>query len=462
VIIYLLLPRLFFKNLWLLTASLWFYFWGEFEYIGVLFLSIFINYIGGFLIEFGKNRKLFLYVTVAINLFILFYYKYLGFVICSIFSSENSITDNWQDIHLPLGISFFTFQGISYLVDLYRKEAGIEKNIFNLALYISMFPQLIAGPIVRYSTIATSLKSRVHSKEKFIHGISLFVIGLGFKVLLANNFALVADTIFDLSQFELSTSLAWLGLLSYTLQIYFDFNGYSVMAIGLGSIFGFKFPLNFNYPYISQSITEFWRRWHITLSTWFKDYLYIPLGGNRKGAFRTYLNLIVVFFLCGIWHGASWIFIFWGLYQGVFLILERLWLKDKLNAAYPFIRHIYTLFVILTGWLLFRSNDMSQFSSYFKTLFGFNASSSIDLLFSEFLTLKLIVLFLFALVLSTPITYKLFIKSDSEMKTLSSLTPNQYQLIVPLLWYILLMIILLLSVSSICNQTYNPFIYFRF
>jgi len=285
---------------------------------------------------------------------------------------------------------------------------------------------------------------------------------LGFKVLLANNFALVADTIFDLSQFELSTSLAWLGLLSYTLQIYFDFNGYSVMAIGLGSIFGFKFPLNFNYPYISQSITEFWRRWHITLSTWFKDYLYIPLGGNRKGAFRTYLNLIVVFFLCGIWHGASWIFIFWGLYQGVFLILERLWLKDKLNAAYPFIRHIYTLFVILTGWLLFRSNDMSQFSSYFKTLFGFNASSSIDLLFSEFLTLKLIVLFLFALVLSTPITYKLFIKSDSEMKTLSSLTPNQYQLIVPLLWYILLMIILLLSVSSICNQTYNPFIYFRF
>jgi len=335
------------KNAILLTASLFFYAWGESFYVLVMIVSILSNHAFGIRIgrlsselpNENKKRKILLAYGVAVNLLLLGWFKYANFLFENI-----NVALNWidvdpiviKDVHLPLGISFFTFQAISYLVDVYRNVTPAQPSRYKLGLYISLFPQLIAGPIVRYHDVAGQIEIRTHSIELFSSGVQRFVFGLAKKMLVANPLGLVADTVFAQSASDLSSPVAWLGIISYSLQIYFDFSGYSDMAIGLGRMFGFRFLENFNYPYISKSIQEFWTRWHISLSTWFRDYLYFPLGGSRCSSTRTYINLIIVFFLCGFWHGASWNFIVWGLIHGFFLKghgLEDIWLKRGLRSG---------------------------------------------------------------------------------------------------------------------------------
>ncbi|MGL4981751.1 MAG: MBOAT family O-acyltransferase, partial [Treponemataceae bacterium] len=318
------------KNTILLFASLLFYSWGEPKYVFVMILSILINYRCGLFVSdtnFSlKNRKLMLAVSILINLSFLFVFKYLGFfskILNAVFSRLNFPSIPVKELIMPIGISFYTFQAISYLIDIYRKPALVQKNLFNLGLYITFFPQLIAGPIVRYHDINNQILLRKSSLNDFVYGVERFIIGLGKKVLLANTFAVVADGIYNLPFEQYDAYYAWIAIIAYSLQIFYDFSGYSDMAIGLGKMFGFTFLENFNYPYMAQSITDFWRRWHISLSSWFKDYVYIPLGGNRKGKFRTSINLYVVFLLTGIWHGAAFSFIVWGLGHGTLLFLEK-------------------------------------------------------------------------------------------------------------------------------------------
>ncbi|EES72752.1 alginate O-acetyltransferase AlgI, partial [Paenibacillus sp. oral taxon 786 str. D14] len=348
------------KNLFLLLSSLFFYAWGEPLYILIMIFSIVINYVLAILInKFDKNytyKKTALTLSILINISILLYYKYIGFILSNLGEIFN-ITISYSSPALPIGISFYTFQSISYLVDVYRKESEPQKNIIHLALYISFFPQLVAGPIVRYESIAAQLKERKADITLIAQGSIQFIIGLSKKVLIANQLALVADEIFSKSPDTISTSLSWIGLTAYTLQIFFDFSGYSDMAIGLGRIFGFQFPINFNYPYISKNITEFWRRWHITLGSWFRDYVYIPLGGSRKGTWVYLRNLFVVWFLTGIWHGASWNFIVWGIYFGVIIAVEKFVLGNLLKKTWLPFQHIYAILLIMIGWVFFRADN---------------------------------------------------------------------------------------------------------
>ncbi|MBE6056084.1 MBOAT family O-acyltransferase, partial [Clostridium sp.] len=349
-----------FKNCISLFGSLIFYAWGGIKYLPLLCSSILINYIFGLLIDKLKEKKrlkkIVLLVGIMLNLILLFYYKYYDFAIGNINRISNT-TFQYNGIILPIGISFFTFQGMSYIIDIYRKDAKVNKNILSVALYISFFPQLIAGPIVKYKDIDNQIRKRKESMEYFSYGIERFVIGLSKKVIIADTVAEIADTIFSLSNVGIDQSTAWLGAICYTFQIYFDFSGYSDMAIGLGYMFGFRFMENFNYPYISKSITEFWRRWHISLSTWFKEYLYIPLGGNRKG--NTYLNLFIVFLTTGLWHGASWNFIAWGMWNGIFIIIEKIINKKRGYIKTPsIIKATITMFIVILGWVLFRANGL--------------------------------------------------------------------------------------------------------
>jgi alginate O-acetyltransferase complex protein AlgI len=341
------------KNLIYSIFSLFFYFIGEGWFASIVVISVTFNYFIGLAIAKnpdGKDRVILL-LAVAANLLSLFYFKYISFVFKSIFPSE---PHSWVDsVHLPLGISFFTFHSISYLVDIYRKDAKVERSISNLALYILMFPQLVAGPILRYHIIAPQLGKRTINIHHLYNGFALFCFGLGQKVLIADTLAGVADPLFARSS-TLSSGNAWLASLAYTFQIYYDFSGYSNMAIGLGWISGFHFPPNFNFPYVSVSITEFWRRWHISLSRWFRDYLYIPLGGNRLGGTRTYINLVLVFALCGLWHGAAWAFILWGLYHGSLLVIERIGFSSLLLRLPVPLQHCYTFLLVVVGWVLFR------------------------------------------------------------------------------------------------------------
>lgn len=348
-------------------------------------LSIVVNWIAGLGIEAkkraGKNTIPVLAVAVALNLLPLAFFKYGNFCV----NNVNGVLETLSlpviemgDLHLPIGISFFTFQAISYLVDIYRGQATVQKHPVNLALYISLFPQLIAGPIVRYKDVEREIIGRITRIEDLKSGTLRFVSGLGKKVLIANSMGVVADQVFTLPIENVSTGLAWIGIVAYTLQIYFDFSGYSDMAIGLGRIFGFHFLENFNYPYISQSIQEFWRRWHISLSSWFRDYLYIPLGGNRAGTWRTYFNLLLVFFLCGLWHGASWTFVIWGLYHGLFLVVERLGLIQLLKTIPVFFRHVYTMLVVMVGWVFFRAETLDQALAYVVRMFQFKSVPYLD------------------------------------------------------------------------------------
>lgn len=368
-ILYTFLP---WKNVILALGSLIFYIWGEGFFVAIMIVSIVSNYFIGKLIAKStpENKKSMLFLGLAVNMFILILYKYTGFIVYDMFSLDNF--PEHLVPKLPLGISFFTFQAMSYLIDLYRKEAEPARSALSLFAYIAMFPQLIAGPIVRYSSVAKELEKRTTELRHIYHGLIFFAIGLGQKVLIADNMAAVVDPIFALEANAVTMSVAWTGAIAYTLQIYFDFSGYSSMAIGLGLILGFKFPQNFNYPYISKSITEFWRRWHMSLSSWFRDYLYIPLGGNRKGSLRTYINLFLVFFLCGLWHGASWTFVAWGLFHGIVLVIERL-VKPYLKFNLPRIVCIpYALVLTIIGWVLFRAESFSQAGTFLSAMFGFS------------------------------------------------------------------------------------------
>jgi alginate O-acetyltransferase complex protein AlgI len=369
-----------YKNWVLFTLSLIFYAWGGpacIAYIPLLFFSIIINYFCALSIERAKeNRKIiFLWIGVLWNIGILIIFKY---VINQIIALTNyylfnisSVIPNMKDITFPLGISFYTFKALTYIFDVYNGYVKATKSFMAIATYITMFPQIVAGPIVRYGTIVNELNIRSTSSDCLKKGCKLFIIGLAYKVILANHFAIYADSVFSKDPRSLSIGLSWLGSICYTLQIYFDFAGYSIMAIGLGKIMGFHTPDNFNLPYLSQSVTEFWRRWHITLSTWFKSYLYIPLGGNRKGKWSTYRNLFIVFLLCGVWHGANTTFLFWGIYHGFFLILER-WFRDfKAFFRTPcLIHHIYLIVVIVIGWVIFRSESIGYAFQYLGVMFG--------------------------------------------------------------------------------------------
>ena len=443
-----------FKNIILLISSLIFYAWGEPKYIILMLISIFINYIFGiFLDKFRKNGKLILILAIIVNLGLLAYFKYFNFYVEGINILFNKNVLKFRDIVLPIGISFYTFQILSYIIDLYRKEIKVQKNILNLALYVSFFPQLIAGPIVKYKDIEKEINNRKVNLELFASGIKRFVYGLGKKVMIANSLAIVADTIFNSYTSSLNTPLVWLGAIAYTLQIYFDFSGYSDMAIGLGRMFGFHFMENFNLPYLSQSITEFWRRWHISLSTWFKQYLYIPLGGNRKGKFRTYLNLFIVFFATGLWHGASFNFVVWGLYHGLFLIIERIFFKKILdNNKMKFLNSIYVMLVVIIGWVIFRADSTYQALSLIKLMFSFDFSPTYILTTSQ-VNLKILLTIILAIILCGPI--QKLVSSLKSSKKIIKFYENKFEVIV-------IVLILSISILELVSSSYNPFIYFRF
>ena len=374
--LYVAIPRA--RNGLLLAASLLFYSWGETTYALLLVGSILLNYIFGLTVAGpgARQRRWALPGGIICNLALLGFFKYarfLGEALNPLLYRMGVPVVAVPEIHLPLGISFFTFQAMSYLIDVYRGASPVEKNPLRLGLYISMFPQLVAGPIVRFHTIRDELYSRTVTQDRFVRGIRCFAVGLGQKILIANTVAVGADGVFNLPVAELHAAACWAGALLYALQIYFDFAGYSNMAIGLGHMLGFHFPRNFNYPYAAQSVTEFWQRWHITLSTWFRDYLYIPLGGNRKGRIRTYANLLVVFFLCGLWHGAGWTFVLWGLFHGLFLVLERVGLRSAMKRTWRPVRHVYTMGVVVLGWVLFRADNLHHAARFAGRMFGYSS-----------------------------------------------------------------------------------------
>lgn len=435
------------RNLILITASILFYAFGEPKAVILMLLSIVFNYGLAMLMEKYKDcKKLFLIIAVIINLALLFVYKYTGFFVVSI-NNTFSLNIDVPVIHLPIGISFFTFQAMSYVIDVYRGDTPVQKRLSSILLYISFFPQLIAGPIVKYHDIEKQIDTRVVNFENYALGIKRFLFGLFKKVLIANNVGALWSLISGMDIESISLASAWLGAIAYTLQIYFDFSGYSDMAIGLGKMFGFDFLENFNYPYISKSIREFWRRWHISLSTWFKEYLYIPLGGNRKGSVRTYVNLIIVFFCTGLWHGASWNFVLWGLWHGLFSVLERLGFvrfleRDKTTV----ISRIYTLFVVVVGFTIFGLVDFNQLKEYIGIML-FN-SNGVLIDYSFLFMLKNNVFILIAGILISMPVYG--IVKDKGVKALHIIS------------VILYVVCFILSIAYLVSSSYNPFLYFRF
>lgn len=399
-------------------------------------------------------------IGIVVNVLVLFIFKYLSFTINSLSEAAQMLGFNgwtFKNIVLPVGISFYIFQSISYLVDIYRKDAPVQKSIKNLALYISMFPQLVAGPIVRYNSIAQDIeRKREISFDVFILGLKIFIIGLAKKVLIANQMAVIADTMFAQDAAYLTALNAWIGALAYTFQIYFDFSGYSDMAIGLGLMIGFKFPLNFNYPYISYSITDFWRRWHISLSSWFRDYVYIPLGGNRVKISRMYLNLLIVFIITGIWHGANWTFLVWGLFHGFFLVLEKFTGLNKMEKYKPF-RWIITMVIVITAWVFFRADTIHDALLYIKAMFGFNSNGEMLILSELYLNNPAFYILMAAGIIgSTPLIKKYFIKN------IDAFNPVNVSEKVLYLQNIIIIVFFAAVYIMLANNTYNPFIYFRF
>ena len=399
-------------------------------------------------------------IGIVVNVLVLFIFKYLSFTINSLSEAAQMLGFNgwtFTNIVLPVGISFYIFQSISYLVDIYRKDAPVQKSIKNLALYISMFPQLVAGPIVRYNSIAQDIeRKREISFDVFILGLKIFIIGLAKKVLIANQMAVIADTMFAQDAAYLTALNAWIGALAYTFQIYFDFSGYSDMAIGLGLMIGFKFPLNFNYPYISYSITDFWRRWHISLSSWFRDYVYIPLGGNRVKISRMYLNLLIVFIITGIWHGANWTFLVWGLFHGFFLVLEKFTGLNKMEKYKPF-RWIITMVIVITAWVFFRADTIHDALLYIKAMFGFNSNGEMLILSELYLNNPAFyILMIVGIIGSTPLIKKYFIKN------IDAFNPVNVSEKVLYLQNIIIIVFFAAVYIMLANNTYNPFIYFRF
>ena len=439
------------RNLFLLIVSLVFYAWGEPKYVFLMIFSILINYVFGRLMDKNRGRqkrmKLLLVLSVVIDLGLLSVFKYTDFVITNINAIFGSSFD-LLNIALPIGISFYTFQAMSYTIDVYRDDVRVQKNLIDFGMYITMFPQLIAGPIVRYADVQDQLAERSVTTADFSEGVMRFVVGLGKKVLLANQMGAVWSDIYALGG-DVSALMAWTGAIAYTFQIYFDFSGYSDMAIGLGRMFGFKFPENFRYPYQSVSITDFWRRWHITLSTWFKEYLYIPLGGNRRGLARQALNLLIVWSLTGFWHGAGWNFVMWGLYYFVILFIEKLFLLKVLDKLPKFFRHVYALVLIIIGWVIFASDEVSVLLPYLGSMFGANrAIGGMDV----YTLLTKAVLLIICCIASTELPKKLFLSAAGAMNEKAAFTLKS----------VLMIALLALSMILLIGDSYNPFLYFRF
>ena len=441
------------KNIWLLAASLFFYFYGEPKYLVIMLSVITVSYIFGLLTDKakGKMRLILLWASVLLNLSALIYFKYTDFFISvtnSVFNTEIGLLG----IALPIGISFFTFQSISYNIDVYRKDVPAQKNPINLALYVSLFPQLVAGPIVRYTDVERDLRSRTHTIDGFAYGIRRFAVGLGKKVLLANSFGSFCEIFRETD--EKSTLFFWIYAIAYSLQVYFDFSGYSDMAIGLGSMFGFKFPENFRHPYISKSVTEFWRRWHISLGTFFRDYVYIPLGGNRRFWLR---NVLIVWFLTGLWHGASWNFVLWGLFYGIILIIEKKVIFPALNGSAKIISSIFSyiamFFITIFGWTIFYFTDFTELKTVLLGMVGLTSLPLTDV-FSNSLITENIVLLLLALIAAFPIFPKICRILIDKLKISESL-----------LTYVKMiysMFLLFISTTMLASGSYNPFLYFRF
>ena len=435
----------------------------------LMLFSISINWIFGLLINDSKSTpkrcKLFLTLGIILNLLPLAFFKYGNFLLDNLSYFDSGIIAGMLgdgQIHLPIGISFFTFQAISYIVDVYRNTADVQKQPINLALYISLFPQLIAGPIVRYHDVARQIVRRTVSLVDFQYGVQRFVLGLGKKVLIANNIGAVADHIYSLPVETLPAGLLWLGMLTYTLQIYYDFSAYSDMAIGLGRMFGFHFLENFNYPYSSRSIQEFWRRWHISLSSWFKDYLYIPLGGNRKRTGRTYFNLLTVFFLCGLWHGASWTFVLWGLFHGLFLVLERGAFGKVIGRLPGIVQHAYTILVVMIGWVFFRAESLEQALVYLKSLANFSASPYLDAKLFATMNAEFYIALFVGIIFSYPIVPRLFSHYSyrlEQAKVSTRLLIGSLTTAGTIVW---ISFIIIYSSAQLMSGSHNPFLYFRF
>ena len=425
-----------------------FYGWGEPVYVVLMLFSIFINFISGLLVDYYSpspaKSKIVLVATIIVDIALLGYFKYAGFILQT-FNTITGSSFTWKDIILPLGISFYTFQAMSYPIDVYWKKVPAQKNILIFGTYISMFPQLIAGPIVRYEQISRQFTGRNPSLSEISSGIQRFINGLSKKVLIANNVGLIWDHYSTILSPDLSLLGAWLGIIAFTLQIYFDFSGYSDMAIGLGKMLGFSFPENFRFPYMSSSITEFWRRWHITLGSWFRDYVYIPLGGNRKGIFRQILNIIIVWAITGLWHGASWNFVLWGLYYAVLLIIEKLFLLRLQKHIPSFVNHLYALIAVVCGWVLFQITSIGDMFSYLQAMLSNNllyAASDIHMLLSN------AIIIIAAGFFSTDWIYRITNKLPEKAAFISKTC--------------ILIALFLVSTAFLVNETYNPFLYFRF
>ncbi len=454
-LLYFITPDIRLRNGTLLLFSLVFYSWGEPKLIILLLITSFICYLSGYLIHLASTplkRRLYLIAGVALTLSFLAYFKYWGFLLNNINYIFRSNLP-YKEIVLPLGISFYTFQALTYVIDMYRNEVNVQKSYFKFLLYISLFPQLVAGPIVRYSDIAEQIDKRSVSVNQFTKGIIRFITGLGKKVIIANTLGKLSSRLIEGKELEGASVLgAWVGIFAFALQIYYDFSAYSDMAIGLGNMFGFKFNENFNYPYISNSITEFWRRWHISLSTFFRDYVYIPLGGNRK---HQILNLFIVWFLTGLWHGASWNFILWGLYFFVFLVLEKRYLLKFFNR-FKIVGRIYMAFVVLFGWVIFYFTDMSQVGNMFKIMFGF-ASRPFSNVINELVIGEYVFYLVIGIIGCIPIAKACVnIQSALYKKSIAG------QRIVVMLNIIYILFVLLISSALLAAQSYNPFLYFRF
>lgn len=452
------------QNFFLLIASLGFYAWGEPKFVFLLLLSIVVNWLFGLAVaRYRENRTRsgwIIFAMVAFNLSILYIFKYLMFTIDNVnrfFGTDFTVTK----ILLPIGISFFTFHAISYVIDIYRGKAQVQRILFHVGLYIVFFPQLVAGPILRYSVIADQIMGRRETFEDFSQGVCRFLMGFAKKILLANNFALIADTAFSMHSDELSVSFAWLGAIAYTLQIYFDFSGYSDMAIGLGKMFGFHFPENFNYPYISKSTSEFWRRWHISLGTWFRDYVYIPLGGSRvESNGRLFFNLFVVWSLTGLWHGASWTFICWGLLYFVSISLEKLTNFEKLgngHAGAAAAKHVYTMLLVIFGWVLFRAETIAGAAAYLKTMLFLNGAQLVDGNALVYLSENKVFLAL-GILFSMPLSKAFSVWYEEKRSGGNPILSAAKLLVYPSA----LMLLFFLAMAYIVKGSYNPFIYFNF
>lgn len=437
------------RNIFLFIVNLIFYGWGEPKLVLLMVFNIFFNYIGGWLVDKyradAKKKKLFLILTCVLDIGILAVFKYTG-MITETLNMLPFLNIPELQISLPIGISFYTFQTMSYVIDVYRDDAPVSKNFINFGTYVALFPQLIAGPIVRYRDVAEQLVNRRETLEMFTRGVKLFMVGLAKKVIIANTMGTLTTNIFATTD-ENGVVGTWVGMIAYTFQIYFDFSGYSDMACGLGNMMGFEFLKNFNYPYIAKSITDFWRRWHISLSTWFKEYVYIPLGGNRKGVKRQILNLLIVWGLTGLWHGAAYNFVLWGLYYGLLLILEKFVLKKFLDRLPSFVQHIYTLFIIIIGWGLFYFTDVGQLGEFMVDLFNFGNGICGNQAFN--LIMSNLPMLIIAAVASTPLATMLYTRFEH----------TRFMWIPETLYC---MGILAVSTASLVNQSYNPFLYFRF